>query len=252
VLNFKEVLGYNFVNNSMDELMNELEIRISNSHKTFIVTANPEILTYAHSNPSYERTLKRANYIIPDGAGIIMASKILGNSLQERLAGFDLMERLLHLSNQKKLSIYFLGAKPKVIKLAVENIKYKYPNINIAGYYHGYFKDGENKRIIATIKRKNPDIVLVGLGFPKQEKWISENSENFNKGIFIGLGGCFNVWAGVAKRAPKIWRDLNMEWLYRVFKQPSRAKRIIAIPIFLNRVFINKFKESVSIFTSYF
>jgi N-acetylglucosaminyldiphosphoundecaprenol N-acetyl-beta-D-mannosaminyltransferase len=252
VLNYKEILGYNFVNNNMDELMNELEIRISNSLKTFIVTANPEILTYAHSNPNYERTLKKANYIIPDGAGIIMASKILGNPLQERLAGFDLMERLLQLSNHKNLSIYFLGTKPKLIKLAVENIKNKYPNINIAGYYHGYFKDDQNKKIIATIKRKNPDIILVGLGFPKQEEWISENSSNFNKGVFIGLGGCFNVWAGVAKRAPKIWRDLNMEWLYRVFKQPSRAKRIIAILLFSNRVIVNKFKKSVSIFISYF
>jgi N-acetylglucosaminyldiphosphoundecaprenol N-acetyl-beta-D-mannosaminyltransferase len=252
LLNYKEVLGYNFVNNNMNELVTEVNSRITSSQKTFIVTANPEILTYAHTNPSYENILKSANYIIPDGAGIIIASKILGNPLQERLAGFDLMERLLHLSDEKRLSIYFLGTKPHIIKLAVANIQKKYPDINIVGYHHGYFKEADHDNIVTEIREKNPDIVFVGLGFPKQEKWISENLEQFNKGIFIGLGGCFNVWAGVAKRAPKIWRNLNLEWLYRLFKQPSRAKRILAIPIFLNRVLKNKFKESISIFTSYF
>jgi N-acetylglucosaminyldiphosphoundecaprenol N-acetyl-beta-D-mannosaminyltransferase len=241
MLKYNEVLGYNFVNNHMDELVNEIAARLGSSLKTFIVTANPEIITYAQSNPSYENVLKSANYIIPDGVGIIMASKILNTPLTERLAGFDLMERLLNLSNKKTYSVYFLGTKPHIIEKTVENIQKKFPFIKVAGYHHGYFKD--EHKIINEIKEKEPDLIFVGLGFPKQEKWIVKHFHEFNKGLFIGVGGCLNVWAGVDKRAPKIWRDLNLEWLYRVIKQPSRLKRIVAIPIFLTRVINIKYKS---------
>jgi N-acetylglucosaminyldiphosphoundecaprenol N-acetyl-beta-D-mannosaminyltransferase len=189
MLKYNEVLGYNFVNNNMNELVEEIDARISSSLKTFIVTANPEIITYADSDPSYENVLKQSNYIIPDGVGIIMASKILDSPLEERLAGFDLMERLLQLSNRKSLSVYFLGTKPNIIKLTVANIQKKYPFINIVGFHHGYFKENEGS-IVREIKEKEPDIVFVGLGFPKQEKWISNHLPDFNKGVFIGLGGC--------------------------------------------------------------
>lgn len=241
MLKFKEVLGYKFINNSMDELVAVLDNKITNSKKTFVVTANPEIITYASTHSSYETVIKGSDYITPDGVGIIMASKILGNPLKERLAGFDLMERLLQLSDKKKLSIYFLGTKPNIIDLTVANIQKKYPHIHIAGFHHGYFKNEEEK-IISEIQQQNPDIVFVGLGFPKQEKWISKNIPHFNRGIFIGVGGCLNVWAGVDKRAPKVWRKLNIEWLYRVIQQPSRAKRILAIPVFLNQVLNVKYK----------
>ncbi len=241
MLNFKEVLGYDFVSNSMDELGNELEHRLINEIKTFIVTANPEILTYAHAHPSYKMILKKANYVIPDGVGIILASKILENPLQGRLAGFDLMERLLQIANKRKLRIYLLGTKPNIIEFAAANIQKKYPFIKLAGFHHGYFSKDDDS-IVEEIKKKNPDIVFVGLGFPKQEKWISKNLPHLQKGVFIGVGGSLNVWAGVEKRAPKIWRTLNIEWLYRAIKQPARVKRLAAIPIFLRRVIQLKFR----------
>lgn len=246
MLKVKEVLGYDFVNNTMDELVTEIDTRLSNSEKTFIVTANPEIITYAQSESSYEKVLKNADYIIPDGIGIIMASKILQNPLQERLTGFDLMERLLQLSNQKNYRIYLFGTKPQVIGLTAANMKKKYPHINIVGYHHGYFKEKDQMKIVNEIQEKKPDLVFVGRGFPKQEKWISENFDHFNKGIFIGIGGCLNVWAGVDKRAPKVWRDLNLEWVYRFIKHPSRYKRMMAIPIFLKRVLVQEFKSTKS------
>jgi N-acetylglucosaminyldiphosphoundecaprenol N-acetyl-beta-D-mannosaminyltransferase len=241
MLKFKEVLGYNFVNNSMDELVTVVHSRISRSQKTFIGTVNPEIITYAQSYSSYEMVLKEADYLLPDGVGIILASKILGNPIQERLSGFDLMDRLLKLSNKNKYRVYLLGTKPHIIDLTAANIQKKYPHINLVGFHHGYFK-GNDQEIINEIKLKKPDIVFVGLGFPKQEKWISKTLSQFNKGVFIGVGGCLNVWAGVDKRAPKIWRNLNLEWFYRLTKQPSRSKRMLAIPVFLKRVLRNKFK----------
>lgn len=232
MLNYQKVIGYKFVNNKMNELVNEMRVRIEKNKKTFIVTANPEIIMYANNNSWYEKTLKDADYIIPDGIGIILASKLFQTPLKERLPGFELMEELLHLANQMEYSIYFLGTKPGVIELTVKEILKVYPKINVSGYHHGYFQEDECK-IIEEIKGKKPDIVLVGLGYPKQEKWIAENLHQFDKGIFIGLGGCFNIWAGVTKRAPEVWRKSNLEWFYRIIKEPVRLRRAMAIPKFL-------------------
>jgi N-acetylglucosaminyldiphosphoundecaprenol N-acetyl-beta-D-mannosaminyltransferase len=240
MLNFKEVLGYRFVNDSMDELVREAQSRIDYAQKTFIVTANPEIITYAHSNAYYEDALKSSDIITPDGIGIVIASKIIGQPLQERLAGYDIMYNLLKLSNKKRYKIYLLGTKPHVIDLSARNIQQTFPNIDIVGYHHGYFDEDEH--IINEIKQKEPDIIFIGLGFPKQEKWISDHMKYFNKGVFIGIGGCLNIWAGVNKRAPKFMVNLNLEWLYRLIKEPTRSKRMLAIPIFLKRVLRNEFK----------
>jgi N-acetylglucosaminyldiphosphoundecaprenol N-acetyl-beta-D-mannosaminyltransferase len=239
MLNFKELLGYRFVNNTMDELVEEVQERITSSQKTFIVTANPEIVTYAHSDIEYGSVLKGADFIIPDGVGIIFASKILDNPIQERLTGFDLMEQLLKVSNTNKFKIYLLGTMPNVIDLTAANINKKYPYIQVVGFHHGFFEDDEF--IIEEIRLKKPDIIFVGTGFPKQEKWISNNLHHFTKGVFMGVGGCLNVWAGVDKRAPKVWRDLNLEWIYRLIKQPTRFKRMLAIPVFIKKVLNKEF-----------
>lgn len=241
MLGFIKLLGYNFVNCSMDSLVSEVQSRLTRSQKTFIVTVNPEIVTYAQSDSNYEKVLKSADYITPDGVGIIFASKIYRKPLQERIPGFDLMGRLLFLSNQKRYRIYLLGTKPDIIGQTVENIQMKYPNIEIVGFHHGYFNEDEEVIIIEELKQMKPDIVFVGIGFPNQEKWISNNLDQFSKGVFIGVGGSLNVWAGVDKRAPKIWRKLNLEWFYRLIKQPSRSKRMLAIPIFIKRVLLKEF-----------
>jgi N-acetylglucosaminyldiphosphoundecaprenol N-acetyl-beta-D-mannosaminyltransferase len=241
MLTYKKVLGYQFVNSSMDELVDEVCSRIVISKKTFIVTANPEIITYAYSDPRYQKILKSSDFVIPDGAGIIVASKILHDPLKERLAGFDLMERLLQAANQNHYRVYFLGTKPSIIPLAVERINLTYPNIEIVGFHHGYFH-GSGENIAKEAAERNPDLIFVGLGFPKQETWISDHLHYFSKGVFMGGGGCLNVWAGVDKRAPKVWRDLNLEWCYRLIKQPSRTKRMKAIPVFLKRVIRKEFE----------
>jgi len=244
MLKYEEIMGFNFVNNSMDEFVGVIEKRMQSSQKTFIVTANPEIVTYAQLNPSYEDALNKADYIIPDGVGITLASKLLNKPLQERIAGFDFMTELLKVANLHKSKVYFLGTKPKVIDLTVTNVHKAFPNIEVVGFHHGYFSDDELPSIIEEIKVAKPDIVFVGLGFPKQEKWIAQNHHHFNKGIFIGLGGCFNVWAGVVNRAPKFWRNLNLEWAYRIMKEPTRLKRAVAIPKFVFRVFHVKYRKN--------
>jgi N-acetylglucosaminyldiphosphoundecaprenol N-acetyl-beta-D-mannosaminyltransferase len=227
------------------EILDTLESRVENNTKTFIVTANPEIVMYANSNSAYSTILNNANYVIADGIGVIIASNILGRPLPERIAGFDLLMELLKVGNQKKWSAYFLGAKTEVIEKAVKNIKVNFPDLNVVGWHDGYF-DENTTEITDEIKMKKPDLVFVALGFPKQELWISENAKSLDKGLFMGVGGSFDVLAGEVKRAPIVWQKMNLEWLYRLLKQPSRWKRMLVLPLFIIQVISEKFKKKTN------
>lgn len=242
MLKTEKFMGFNFINTSMNEFVGEIEKHIETSTKAFIVTANPEIVMYAKSDKEYEGIVKEATYVTPDGIGVIIGSKIIGRPIQERLPGFDFMGKLLELSNEKGYRVYFLGAKEEVIRTATNNIQEKFPNITIAGYHNGFF-DWNDHELLHDIKERKPDIIFVGLGFPRQEKWIAQNMSFFEKGIFIGVGGSFDVWAGTVKRAPLIWQKMNLEWLYRLVKQPSRWRRMLVLPVFLGKVLKIRFSK---------
>lgn len=223
------------------QLLEKLINRINNQEKTFLVTANPEIVMYAKQNSEYSKVVNKANFVIADGIGVVIGSKILGTPVPERIAGFDLMCDLLQRGNQEGWCAYFLGAKNEVIGKAVSKIQRDYPNLNIAGYHDGYFNDSTEIKNI--IQKTRPDLVFVALGFPRQEKWIHENLKDFDKGLFIGVGGSFDVLAGTVKRAPLIWQKMNLEWLYRLLQQPSRWKRMLVLPQFVMKVFIERLSK---------
>ncbi|MFP7479773.1 WecB/TagA/CpsF family glycosyltransferase [Terribacillus saccharophilus] len=234
-----DIMGIPFNKLTQLELLEEhVYPRIKNHQRTFVVTANPEIVMQTRIDEIYKKSVKSANYIIPDGAGVVIASKLLGNPIEERVTGFDVMFKLLDFANDNKLSCYFLGAKPESNKRAVEKIKVNYPNLKIAGNQHGYFND--DKQIALEIASVEPDIIFVALGFPKQENWIATHMELFEKGLFMGVGGAFDILAGDVKRAPKIWISLNLEWLYRLVKQPFRWKRILKAFEFMFRIILKK------------
>ncbi|MBI0577713.1 WecB/TagA/CpsF family glycosyltransferase [Neobacillus cucumis] len=226
------ILGINFLNKGFNEVVHLLTERISKGVKTFVVTANPEIVMYAREDNEYWKIVQEADYVVPDGSGIILAAKILNTPIQERVTGYDLTVRLLELANQNGWRIYLLGGKEETNKKAVATICERYPHLVMAGSHNGYFKGKENK-IANEIKAANADIVFVALGFPRQEKWISAHYATFSKGIFMGVGGSIDVLAGEVKRAPLIWQKLNLEWFYRLVKQPSRWRRMLALPRFL-------------------
>lgn len=227
-----KILGIPFHNVTANEMIEELTNKIESGTKCFTVTANPEIVMYAQKDEKFKSTIENADYIVPDGIGIIIGSKIIKEPLKERVAGFDLMMSLLEISNQKHYRVYFLGAKDHVVKKAVENCQKQFPHLKIAGYHHGYFDMNDN-RIVENIRMVEPDLIFVALGFPKQEFWISKHFAQFQKGVFMGVGGSFDVLAGEVKRAPKMWRDLHLEWFYRLLKQPSRWRRMLVLPKFL-------------------
>lgn len=229
------ILGVEFHNTTKEEMTSVLTRRIEANEKIFVVTANPEIVMYANEHHDYMQALRTADYIVPDGIGIIIGAKLLKQPLQERVAGFDLMKDLLHVANEKALHVFFLGAKEDVIEKAVKNISKAFPNIHIGGYHHGYF-DLNDETVRNMVAAANPDLVFVALGYPRQEAWIHKHFPTFEKGTFMGVGGSFDVWAGEVKRAPIFWRKLNLEWLYRLIKQPSRWKRMLFLPRFILKV----------------
>lgn len=236
------ILNIPFINATKDEFMKEVIVpSVEKEKRLFIVTANPEIVMYARENESYRRKIMQADHIVADGVGIILASKLLRKPLPERIAGFELMESMLTYSNNHQKSIFLFGAKDYVVERAVQNIKKKYPLIKIAGYHHGFVDTADNT-VYHFIKKSNADFVFVALGYPKQESWIFHNIKKLNKGIFIGVGGSFDVWAREVKRAPLFWRKLYMEWFYRIITNPKRYKRALKLPKFVLAILLEMIK----------
>lgn len=236
------ILGVEFINKTKQEFVFEILSRIEKQEKTFAVTANPEIVMYARNHPSYMKILEHAHMVIPDGIGVVKGAQILGKPLKERVPGYELLLELLAEADKKALKVYFLGAKESVVTKAVSNVAAQYPNIDIVGYRDGYF-DLKDEKVLEEVKQKNPDMVFAALGFPKQELWISQYLEIADKGFLMGVGGSFDVLSGTSQRAPEFYLKHNLEWFYRLIKQPTRFKRMLALPKFVIAVCLQKIKN---------
>ncbi|MFD1037161.1 WecB/TagA/CpsF family glycosyltransferase [Virgibacillus byunsanensis] len=240
IKNTVTIMDITFLNvTKKDFLYDELFPRLNRQQKSFVVTANPEIVMKAREDHGYKQAVQSADYIVPDGAGILLAAKYKKEPLQERIPGYELMLDLLKHANDEGLRCYFLGAKDNVINKTIVEVEQQYPNITIAGSHHGFF-DIHDSSIAENIKAQNPDIVFVALGLPRQEEWIAKHSNKFPKGLFMGVGGSFDVIAGEVQRAPEKWIKLNLEWLYRLLKQPLRFKRILKVFEFMLRIIVKK------------
>lgn len=210
--------------NSFDNFCELLKDRINSNKKTFIVTANPETFMMSEKDSEIRNMLLDKNVtLVPDGIGVVKAAKMLNINVNERIAGVDIAEFLLEYANEKGLKVYLFGSKQEVIDGMKELIEKKYINIKLVGATNGYVNDKDKE--FEKIRKSNPDIVMVALGIPVQEKLIYNHLNEFKKGIFIGVGGSFDVLSGTKKRAPKLFIKLNLEWLYRILCEPKRLKR---------------------------
>jgi len=201
-----------------------------------IVTPNAEIIMAARKDINLAEMLNRADICLPDGVGVVIASRIFGNPLAERTTGFDFMLKILKMAEKQSLSVFLLGGKPDVAEKAAAKIKEMFPRIRIAGTHHGYFNEKEENKIIDIINDKEPDIVLVAMGFPKQEKFMIENRDKLKFRVSMGVGGSFDVLSGNVSRAPIIMQKAGLEWLHRLITQPWRFKRMMVLPLFLIEV----------------
>ncbi len=195
-----------------------------------IYTPNPEIIMKAYRSPEYASILNRAAMVVPDGIGVVYGSKIVGKPVKERVAGYDLSCALLAHAGKTGKRLFLFGGKPGIAAQAAEKIQELYPGIIIAGTTHGYHESFDH--VSAEIAESHADIVLVCLGAPKQETWIDRNKDTTGAKVLIGAGGSLDVFAGTVKRAPAFFRKLNLEWFYRLIKQPSRIGRMMDLPRF--------------------
>ncbi|GKU23946.1 WecB/TagA/CpsF family glycosyltransferase [Clostridium folliculivorans] len=243
---FSNILGYKVFNQSKNKLI-EL---VFAKKKICIISGNPEVLLNGMSNKDlFDRFNSDDFIIIPDGVGTVVSAKIAGQPVQEKIAGIEVMDELLNLSNEKGYKVYLLGASEDIIQRCKSNIINKYKNIDICGCRNGYFKVDEMNEIVEDIKVSKANILFVALGSPKQENFIIENMSQLPCNIYMPVGGSFDVFAGKVNRAPKIMIKLGLEWLYRVWKEPFRIKRLGKIPKFIFIVFLNRiglFKKAES------
>ncbi|WP_099222593.1 WecB/TagA/CpsF family glycosyltransferase [Listeria costaricensis] len=230
------VLDIPFYNISQAAFIEELLFCADQNQKKFVVTANPEIVMNTKADVHFKQIVTSADYIVPDGVGIVMAAERLGTPLKERVTGFDTLVGILNKAPEKQFRVYFLGATPEVSSKLMEKMKISYPNLMIAGSHHGYFDLEESENITQEIIDTGADFIFVALGSPAQEKWILSHFHRFPKGIFMGVGGCFDVLSGSVKRAPQWMIKWKLEWVYRFITNPSRWRRFFAIPRFMREV----------------
>ena len=219
--------------------------RVSQSKKTFVVTANAEIIMMGQSDDEYMEILNNAALVLPDGAGTVWAGRKLGYEVPERVAGYDLFLNLMTEAAQKKLKVFFFGSAPGVAEEAKQKCEILYPGVSIVGCRDGYFKEEDNLAIVEEINNSGADLLFVALGAPKQEKWLTKFQDILKPSLLMGIGGSFDVVAGKMERAPKWMQDASLEWLFRLYKQPSRLGRMLVLPKFVIKVLrIKSYKAS--------
>lgn len=230
---------------TMDQAVARVEEYITKFDRCHMVaTANAEMVMMATEDPELHRILSNADLVVADGAGVVWAARHYGNPVPERVAGYDLAQNLLKRSAKNNCKVYFFGGAPGVADQAKKKAEEIYPGVNIVGVRNGFFNEKDEEEILNDIANSNPDILLVALGVPKQEKWLSKHLFELHVPVAIGVGGTFDVMAGIMKRAPLWMQKANLEWLFRLLMQPQRFFRMLALPKFVFRVLLYKQNEA--------
>lgn len=229
-----EVRGVLFDNLTLSETVALIRARLDRGEKTAVYTPNSEIVQACIENPDLYGVINSGEVICPDGIGVIMAAKVLGTPLKEKVAGIEVGESLIASLTDGKAGVFLLGGKPGVAEAAAEKLSAKYPGLSIVGTNDGYFqKEGpETDAVVEKINQSGAEVLFVCLGAPAQEKWIAENRKRLAPTVMLGLGGSLDAYAGTVKRAPRLFIRLGLEWFYRLLCEPWRIKRMMKLPKF--------------------
>ena len=235
-----DVLGVAFDNVTMQEAVDAAYALQSEKRAAYVVTPNPEIVMCCREDAEAADAVSGAALTIPDGIGVIYGAKILKTPLKEKVPGCDFILALMDRMQAEERSVFLFGAKPGVAETAAENLRKQFPRLRFVGTNDGYFTD--DAPIIEKINAASPDLLLVCLGAPKQEKWMHANAPKLNAGLMVGAGGSLDVYAGTAERAPLGWQKAGLEWLYRLLKEPKRIGRMMVLPKFMLTVCLKRGK----------
>ena len=226
-----DVLGVQYDNVTMEEALQIGRQLLQGEKAAYCVTPNAEMAYEALHDQDFCALLNGADLVLPDGAGVVLGAKILKTPLKQKVAGIEFAQNLLPILAETGSRLYLLGSKPGVAELAAEKMLQKHPTLQICGMQDGYFKDEE--AVIAKINEAEADVLYVCLGAPKQEKFMQRHQADLKVKLMIGLGGTLDGIAGTVKRAPKWMIKLQLEWLYRLIKQPKRLGRMMRLPKFI-------------------
>lgn len=210
---------------------------LSSSQPHLIFTPNPEMIVASQKDQELRNILNGASLRVPDGISMVVVSKLLGTPLKERVSGIDLMLKITELSGREGLKLFLLGSAPGVAQKAAQVLTEKY-SARIVGTNDGYF--GDDLGVINKIRASRADIIFVGLGAGRQERWLNRHLEELGVKIGMTIGGSLDVISGTKKRAPQWIRSLYLEWLYRLITEPDRWKRQLALPKFLWLMFFKR------------
>ena len=220
---------------TMNGVLEDCRNAILSRSRYLIGMVNAAKIVRMRRQPLLRQSIIESDVVLADGMAVVWASRLLGHPLPERVAGIDLFEQLLQLCSREGYSVFFLGATADVLDHMVDSIRVRWPALRIAGMQEGYFSEDESQHVAEVIAKSKPDILFVGITSPKKEVFIARYGERINVPVCHGVGGSFDIFAGITRRAPLIWQRCGMEWLYRVCQEPGRMwKRYLVT----NTVFI--------------
>src|SRR5665648_141045 len=234
-----DILGITVDTYTMQETVEHIRQAVEGRLQIRVVTANPEMIYASERNERLNKLINSADIVTADGIGVVWAAGRLGTGGLERVTGIDLVNALFPIAHVGKWRIFFLGSKPGVAEQAANRVFLKHHGITLEAM-DGYFSAEEEPEVLEKIRHFQPDVLLVGLGAPRQEYWIAEHLELAS--VSIGVGGSFDALAGLVVRAPKRVQDLHVEWLYRLYKEPWRWKRQAVLPRFAMKILWESFR----------
>lgn len=221
----------------LSQAIDRLECWIQTRSDTrFVLTPDTTALMRSRWDSVLKEAYRTADLVTADGTGLVWASRVLGAPLPERVTGIDLLEALWNRAAAEGYRLFFLGAKPGVAYAAAQQLRTRFPLLNIVGVHHGYFARSQEEAIVNAIRDAAPDLLLVGMGVPRQENWILRMKDQLNVPVIIGVGGSFDVLSGRLRRAPRTWQALGIEWLWRAIQEPQRFWRVRVIPLFVMKI----------------
>jgi len=235
-----DIMGLQVDNLTMEQAVAQAEAFLQQDGAHYVVTPNAEIGYEAIHNAALRELINGADLVLPDGAGVVLASKLLKTPLQQKVAGVDFADCLLSLLEKTGGGLYLLGSKPGVAELAAEKMTKKHPKLHIAGMADGYFKD--EGPVVEAVNASGADVLFVCLGAPKQEHFMKNHQSELNVRLMAGLGGTLDSFAGTVRRAPKWMIRCNLEWLYRLYKEPRRLGRMMRLPKYLWLVLLKRIR----------
>lgn len=228
-----EILGIPVDRVSVEETHARLQQFLEERKPHIVATADASGIVQAQDDPQLRAILLAADLVTPDSVGVLWAAKRAGKPIPGRVSGVDLVAKLCHMSADKGWRIYLLGAQPGVADLAAEKLKLKFPGCNIVGSRHGYFPAESDEVVAQEIAKSKPDILLVAMGIPRQEKFIQKTQAVIRASVAMGVGGSLDVFSGRVRRAPRIFQKLKIEWLWRLLLNPSKISKVKFLPRFV-------------------